>query len=291
MMSNFDIFKDKSSIVLVSPFDIKYEEAINNTLKNVIVYNPNESIDNFIKSINSSKIEKIYLFGFHDDFKLFIPQIKKSIRKCWIFNNSFSSLSNFDIRFILNCIFDYYDKEFIDVIGFTHEDCKIVLENSEYKCEYINLKIEKKKKEIKFYNSIGLLSNDYDPNNNIYNQLASLTLLKYDFCKLRCYMDVTFNFCHYFKIKYKFFDNLDDVMKKNFVNLYINYTNTDKSLIMKSFNYGVPVIVGNTDFYDNNSYLKEHLVVKSDDINEIVEKIIFVKKNYKKIMEEYMQNF
>ena len=50
----------------------------------------------------------------------------------------------------------------------------------------------------------------------------------------------------------------------------------------------MPVIVGNTDFYDNNKYLKEHLVVKSDDdVNEISEKINFVKTNYKKIMEEY----
>ena len=62
----------------------------------------------------------------------------------------------------------------------------------------------------------------------------------------------------------------------------------NKELILKSYNYGVPVIIGNCDFYDSNKYLKEHLVVKrDDDINEIAEKIDFVRTNYKKIIEEY----
>ena len=101
-------------------------------------------------------------------------------------------------------------------------------------------------------------------------------------------MKATTHFYKYFNINSKVFDNIDDVIEDNFVNLYINFTNTNKELILKSYNCGVPVIVGNTDFYDNNKYLKEHLVVKSDDdVNEISEKINFVKKNYKKIMEEY----
>ena len=71
----------------------------------------------------------------------------------------------------------------------------------------------------------------------------------------------------------------------------INFTNTNHELIRKSYNCGVPVIIGNSSFYHNNKYLNEHLVVKSDDdINEIVDKIKFVQNNYKKILEEYNKN-
>ena len=77
-------------------------------------------------------------------------------------------------------------------------------------------------------------------------------------------------------------------MKDNFVNLYINFTNTNHELIQKSFNLGIPCIVGNTNIFDRNKYLKEHLILKSDDdINEIVNKINFVKNNREKIIEEY----
>ena len=53
---------------------------------------------------------------------------------------------------------------------------------------------------------------------------------------------------------------------------------------------GIPCIVGNTDFFDKNEILKKYLVVKSDDdINEIKEKILLVKKNKSIIMKEYKE--
>ena len=291
MLEKLQKNKNCSKCVIISPFDIKFYDSISYTIGNELIYNDKEDITEFINYVNSSKIKKIYFFGFNEAFKYIIPRLRMTIEKCWIFKDSLSSLSNSDIRGILNTIMDYYDKCFINSIGCINMDNKIVLENAGYKVEFIDLKIKKKKHKKVESNSIGLLSNDFDPNNNVYNQLASLTLLNYDICKLSCYLDSSFHFCDYFKIKYKYYENLDDVMKNNFVNLYINYTNTNKELIMKSFNYGVPVIVGNTDFYDNNLYLKDNLVVKSDDINEIVEKVNFVKDNYKKIMEEYMKDW
>ena len=210
---------------------------------------------------------------------------------CWVFNDSFSNLSNGGVRYYLNTIFEYYDRDLINIIGCLSNDSKKVFENAGYNCEYIDLKIKKVTNKNNKSKSIGILSDDFDPNNNFYNQLASLTFIDYDICKYKSVMPATKHFSKYFDIKSKVLSNIDDVIKDNFVNLYINFTNTNKELIMRSFNYGVPVIVGNTDFYDNNKYLKENLVVKSDDdINEIVEKINFVKKNYKKIMEEYNNN-
>ena len=58
--------------------------------------------------------------------------------------------------------------------------------------------------------------------------------------------------------------------------------------IKKSFDLGIPCIVGNTNYFDNNKYLKDNLVVKSDDdIREISKKIDFVRENREQIIEEY----
>ena len=281
-------FKNESSITFVPKLDYKYYDSINYSIKNAIkiddVYEDKQITD----AINNSAIKKIYLLGNNDIYRFILPRINKNIEVCWIFNNSFSSLSNAGVRYYLNSIFEYYDRTLINSIGCINLDAKKVLENSGYKCEYIDLKLEKKDVELIESNSIGILSDDFDPNNNFYNQLAALTFVDYDVCKFQAVMKATNHFYKYFNIKSKVLKNIDEVMKDNFVNLYINFTNTNKELILKSYNYGVPVIVGNCDFYDNNKYLKEHLVVKSDDdVNEIAEKINFVKNNYKRIMKEY----
>ena len=287
MIDKLNEFKDKSSIVLVPKNDIKYYDSLNYTLGNAIIVDIKED-EKVVDIINESKISKIYLAGNHDLFRFILPRIKKSIFICWIFNDAFSGLSNIGVRYNINTIFEYYDRTLIDIIGCFSKDNKKVFENAGYKCEYIDLKLDRNNEITNKSNSIGILSDDFDPNNNFYNQLSSLTFVDYDVCKFQAVMKATNHFYKYFNIKSKVLKSIDDVMKDNFVNLYINFTNTNKELILKSYNCGVPVIVGNCDFYDGNEYLKDHLVVKSDDdINEIAEKIMFVKKNYKKIMEEY----
>lgn len=288
MLDKLIEYKNESSIVLVPKQDMKYYDSLNYTLGNVIILDDVKENENIIKTINGSKIKKIYLVGNHDLFRFILPRIKKNIDVCWIFNDSFSSLSNAGVRYNLNTIFEYYDRTLVDIIGCFNKDNILVFENAGYKCEYVYLKLNKNEIKLVNSNSIGILSDDFDPNNNFYNQLAALTFVDYDVCKFQAVMKATNHFYKYFNIKSKVLKNIDEVMKDNFVNLYINFTNTNKELILKSYNYGVPVIVGNSDFYDNNKYLKEHLVVKSDDdINEIADKISFVKNNYKKIIEEY----
>lgn len=288
MLEKIIKYQNESSIAFVPKMDFKYYDSINFTLKNAIKIDDENEDENIIKSINESKIKKIYLLGNDNIYGYILPELQNEIEICWIFDSSFSGLSNAGIRYYLNSIFEYYDRSLINSIGCINKDTMKVLENAGYKCEYIDLKLLEKSIKCVKSNSIGILSDDLDPNNNFYNQLAALTFVDYGVCKFQAVMKATNHFYKYFNIKSKVLKNIDEVMKNNFVNLYINFTNTNKELILKSYNYGVPVIVGNCDFYDNNKYLKEHLVVKSDDdVNEIAEKINFVKSNYKKIMEEY----
>lgn len=281
---------DEANIVFLPNGCSKYYDVLQSTLKNVILLKEVKDCNDIIKNINNSKIKKIFLFDYDEFYRILIPKIKKDTKICWIFQYSFSNMSDIKVRNNLNTIFEYYDRELISTIGCLNISNKIVLENSGYNCEYIELNIKENIKTISQSNTIGIISNDFDPNNNFYNQLASLMLVDYNECKFKSTLKVTDKFYNYFNIKVKLLDGIDDIIKDNFVNLYINFTNTNKELILKSYNSGVPVIVGNTDFYDNNEYLKNNLVVKSDDdINEIAEKIVFVKNNYKKIMEEYLK--
>lgn len=288
MLKQLEKYKNKKNIVIIPTYDMDIKESLEYTLNNTITIDRVPEDNKIIEFINNSKISKIYLVGNNDFYRYLLPRLKKEINVCWIFRDSFSNLSNGGSRYYLECIFEYIDRKLINSIGCINKDTQTVLENAGYNCEFIKLNIKPKRTKHKKTNTIGILSNDYDPNNNFYNQLAALKLIDYDYVKFKCVMGATWYFCDFFDIKHKKTDNFDEIIKDNFVNLYINFTNTNIELIQKSFNYGVPCLVGNTNYFDNNKYLKEHLVIKSDDdINEIVEKINFVKNNREKIMEEY----
>ena len=290
MIDKIKKYNNKKTITFLPVCDYKFYDSINYTLGNVIKINNEEENEEIVKLINGSKIKKIYLVGNNDIYRFILPRLKKQIEVCWIFIDSFSNLSNIGIRYTMQTIFEYYDRQLINSIGCISKDNEKVLKNAGYECEFIDLIIQNKNirnNKIKS-NSVGILSDDFDPNNNFYNQLAALRFLDYDVCKFMSVMKSTKDFIEFFDLKCEIKETIDEVISSNFVNLYVNFTNTNKELITKSFNLGIPCIVGNTDFFDNNKYLKENLVVKSDDnINEIATKINFVRENTVKILEEY----
>ena len=281
-------YKNCDVIVILPILDLEIFDSLNYTIGNIIKLDKIEDEKGIVDIINTSKIKKIYLVGNNDFYRYLLPRLKKEKEVCWIFKNSFSDLSNSGVRYILNCIFEFIDRKLIDSIGCINVDNLTVFENAGYKCEYINLDIKHDKKEYVKSNTIGILSNDFDPNNNFYNQLAALTYIDYDYCKFKYLMKATKEFIPFFNLKCVKEYNIDNVIKDNFVNLYVNFTNTNNELIKKSFDLGIPCIVGNTDYFDDNEYLKKHLVIKSDDdIREISKKIDFVRENREKIIDEY----
>ncbi len=290
MIEEIKKYNNKKNIAFLPVCDYKFYDSISYTLGNVIKIINEEENEEIINTINNSKIKKIYLVGNNDWYRYILPRLKKQIEVCWIFIDSFSNLSNPGVRYVLQTIFEYYDRSLINSIGCVSKECDVVFKNAGYNCEYIDLAFPKENFKVKKYTSksIGILSDDFDPNNNFYNQLAALKFVDYDVCKFLSIMRETKRFIKFFDLKCDIKNEIDEVISDNFVNLYVNFTNTNKELIIKSFNLGIPCIVGNTDFFDGNKYLKEKLVVKSDDdINEIASKINFVKENYKKIFEEY----
>ncbi len=287
MIDEINKIKKGENLLIISPNDIGDRENFIYTFDRVITCD-NSNKKKFIECLNKKDISKIYLLGLDEFYRYILPRIKKDISVCWIFKNSFSDLSNGGTRYTLHSIFEYLDRNLIDSIGCFDDDTFAVLTNAGYDTEKINIILKSNKQDKDYINSIGILSNDFDPNNNFYNQLASLTFVDYDVCKFKYVMRATKNFINDFNLKCEKMNDVNDVIQGNVVNLYVNFTNTDDVLIRKSFNMGVPCIVGNSNFFNKNEYLKEHLVVKSDDdVNEIADKINFVLKNRDNILKEY----
>lgn len=290
MLEEIKKYAKKDTIVFLPEGDLCIKDSLSENYKNIIVIKDIGDPNLIIDEINKSKIGKIYLVGNNDFYRVILPRIRKNIEVCWIYRDSFSALSNGGVRFTLHTIFEFIDRDLVTSIGCVNKETIKVFENAGYKCEYISLKMDPKKHKYNESNNIGILSNDFDPNNNFYNQLAALTFVDYDVCKFNYVMKATKDFIKRFNIKVEKHELIDEIIANNFVNLYVNFTNTNPELIQKSFNFGVPVILGNTDIFDDNSYLKEHLVMKcDDDINEIVDKINFVKNNRQKILDEYFK--
>lgn len=280
--------KSYNNIIIIPEKYAFNKECINNTFKNIVYINNSTNKTKIIEIINNFNIKKMYLIGNHDLYNYIITRINKKTQICWIYDHSFSSLSDRNIRNFLNNLMEYVDREIVNLIGCIDKETYKVFTNAGYNCEYIKLKYNNKTKKFTNTNTIGILSNDKDSNNNYYNQLASLSFLNYDYCKIYNPTNVTKKFLKIFNIKTKIVDSVEELIKDNAVNLYINFTNTNFDLIYKSFNYGVPCLLGNSDIFDNDKYLKEHLILNSDDdINEITKKISFIKDNKKEILKNY----
>ena len=281
---------NKKHVVLLPNFDLHKKQYLEKNINNVITINTQEKNDKgaITKLLNESKIQKLYLYGNCDLFTYFLQRKRHSLEVVWIFDASFSSFSNPNTRFLFHYIQEFMDRKLVESIGCFDPSTYSVLTNAGIHCELLKSKMVYRNRPFKKSNSIGILSNDFDPNNNFYNQLAALTLIEQPKCKLLISMGATTDFLNRFNIKYQKCDSVDEVIRSNFVNLYINFTNTDKELIKKSFSLGIPCIVGNCNLFDKNKYLKENIVVKSDDdINEIAEKINFAKQNRERIILEY----
>jgi len=180
-------------------------------------------------------------------------------------------------------VFDY-DEFYRQVLPYIRKNKK----NAGYKTKHVLLDIKSNNKKTKKSNSIGLIGNDYNPNHNTYNQLSALKLVDYSYVKIIKNMPATEHFIDFFNIKEKRVENIEEVMKDNFINLYCNFTANDFELVLKSMDMNIPCLLGNTDIFDKFPKLKKYLVLESDDdINEIASKINTIKENKEDILKEY----
>ena len=161
--------------------------------------------------------------------------------------------------------------------------------NKKYNVYKLNLLLNNS--EYKVNNStIGILNSQDDPKDSFYNSLSAISILKNKTVKILNPNKITKAFVKTFNINLKKAKDKKDLYK-NDINLYINFTYSNLLPFFKSFEYGVPCLIGNTTLLDNYPKLKKYLVVKSDDsIDEIAEQIKTAQKNKEEILNLY-KNF
>lgn len=289
-ISELEKIENKDYIVLLPKIDYDIKESVEYSFDNVFYmdYELNKKdIKKLIDFINNN-LNKLIIFDLDYLYRAILPYLKPTIKVKWVYKSGVAAITNGKIRETFTNIVEFYDRDTIDEIVCLDKSTFEILKNSGYNVRYITLDIDKKNYKTKKSSAIGIIGDDYNPNHNTYNQLSAVKLVKYSYVKINSIMPATKHFLEFFNIKNKLCDNLEDVISDNDVNLYCNFTCTNFELILKSMDRKIPCIVGNTDFFDNSKYLKEQLVLSSDDdINEIAIKIDNVRKNKEKIIAEY----
>ena len=282
---------EKDYIILLPNPDYDIKESVEYSFKNVIFLNyemSKEEAKIIVDTVNEKNLQLI-IFDYDEVYRLILPYIHKKRKIKWIIKNGIASMTDGAVRATFSNLMEFCDRDLITSIGCIDNGAYKVLENAGYNAKRIILDVKNGKlKDNSKSNTIGIIGNDYNPNHNTYNQLTAVKMVDYDYIKIIKNMPATKHFIEFFGIKEKEVESFDEVIKDNFVNLYCCFTATNNEYLLKSMDMGVPCILGNTDIFDENEYLKKLLILCSDDdVNEIADKIKNIKKNYSKIMDEY----
>lgn len=280
-------------LLLVSDNEYDYKKSIEYSFnkKNIEIIKSdhlsNEDVEKLAKKINSN-YKKLILFDYNYNFLMLLPLVKSSVEVNWIFKSTIPYLFN---KYIYNSLFqiiEYKERGLISNVYCLDYNLYTVFKDK-YDLRYLQLNYSNSKNlKSDFNNSIGIIGKDYDDGANFFNSLSALTMHNFDEVKVENIMNVTSQFGRDFKLNIVKYNSFVDVISNNVLNICSSVSDIKTPLILESFENGVPCILGNTDMFDGNKYLKESLVLKSDDsINEISDKISFVIENRKEILKEY----
>lgn len=279
---------NKKFIVVVPTMSLEYLEELNYSFGNTIIFDNTKNLNSTINFINENNFEQIIFVDYQLEYYDIINSLKNKNKVKLIFTKAMGAFSNPFIYSLFKGILDLYSKFNIDKIGFLDRNLYETLNGKNINCCHIILDIDIKEDNDNFSEkSVGLLNDEENPRHSFYNELSALKFK--DYCaSLYNISKRTKKFMKLFDIKYKTQSEIENVYKNNLVNLYVNFTDNNNMVFIKSMDNNVPCILGNNELLEDNKYLNSMLVVNSDDnINEISEKIELVKKNRKKIISEY----
>ncbi len=287
MLNNNYIYNEKY-IVIVPNMSVDYLEGIKFSFGNTILFDNSKDTNYIINFINKSNFNQVIFIDYQLEYHDIIKGIKGNHDIKIIFTGAMGAFSNSFTYSIFKGILDMYEKYDIDKIGFLDKNLYKVMKEKKYKCTNVILDVPVLPINDDFNgNEIGILNNQENPRHSFYNSLSAL--------KFKNYVASIFNvsketkrFLKLFDIKYKKVKDEDGLFKRNLVNLYINFTDNNNLVFIKSMDYKVPCILGNNELLKDDELLNSMLTVKSDDnVNEIAEKIEIVKKNRRQIFKEY----
>ena len=268
------------SELLIQGFKYSFENVIcmNNSIEDV------ESVYKFIERNNFLDVIFVdYILEYSELITKFCG--KYNIK--FVFTKSLSSLCDEVNYFQFSKIFELYDQKVIDSIGFLDSSLYNSFKSKIDNVFHIILDIEKKEITNNSFdkNKVGILSDLSDAKHSSFNQISAVAMLD----KIPVVSKIDYyskSFFKTFDIKYDVVNYYNDLFKDNGINLYVNFTNNNSLVFIKSLDCGIPCVVGNNTFLD--SKLNDYLMVKSDDdINEIKGKIELALSQKDKILSAY----
>lgn len=287
---NLDIIYNKKYVVLLPTTVENLKEGFAYTFGNtVLIGNTVKEYDQTLSFLSNNNFQKIILVDYKMEYEKFIYRFKEDHKFDFIYTGSLGSLSNeFQYNSLKNII-KQFEKFNDSKLGLLDEGLYQILKKKYKNVYLLKLDIECESASEEYNeNEIGILNSSQNSRHSYYNGLSALSFSNELTAKLLNIDKVTKKFLKVFNIKSRKVKSINELLSSNLANLYVNFTENDNTLILKSMDKSIPCILGNTTLFDTNSFLKENLVIKSDDdVNEIAEKIKLVKKNRNKILKEY----
>lgn len=288
---NLDIIYNKKYLVIVPTMSVGLLEGFNYTFHNTILMkNTLEDEEKVTEFVNKNNFEQLIFVDYQVEYEHLIDNLNKKHIIKFIFTKDIASISDGFIYSVFTKIYSLYEKGIVSKLGVMDYGLFKALSNKDKSIELIKLDCKTYKGVTNGSNTIGILNNEHDPRHSFYNELSAVKLNSNLYAKLKITNKITKQFLKLFKIPFKKCKTKKNVIDNNVVNLYVNFTNNNPLIFLESMDKEIPCILGNSDIIDNNKYLKDKLVLKSDDdINEISEKINECIREKNKILKEYQK--
>ena len=286
---SLDIIYNKKYLVIVPSMTSDLLESFRYSFKNVVLMKNNlDDLEFMIDFINKNNFKKLIFVDYQVEYEQLIARLKVEPKIDFIFTRSLGALTDKFIYDVFMKVYELY-KQYNSSLGLLDKGLFNSLKNQKESVKYLILDIEEKYEDVQYEDTIiGLLNNEEDPKHSFYNELSAIKLIDNMKAKICKPTKVTKEFLKAFEINYDIASSKDSLLEGNIVNLYVNFAANNNSIFLKSMDKSIPCILGNVEFLDNYKYLKEMLVLNSDDsIDEIATKIKLVIKNRDKICREY----
>ncbi len=288
MNNNKEIIYNQKYLVIVPAMSEELYESFQYSFNNTVLMknNPDE-LEKMANFINRNNFNQLIFVDYQMEYVQLLDRLNTEHEIKFIFTKALGNLSDPFIYNTFKEIYKLYTDKVISSIAFLDNGFYQTLAKKGDNVYFICLDIlRKQSKKSNLSNSIGILNSDNIKTHSYYNELSAIKLVDNTSVKLHKFNKTTKRFLKLFNIKYKKCSSLEDTMKNNLVNLYINFTENNPLIFLESMDLGIPCIVGNNEFLNDD--LRKYLMVKSDDdINEIATKIATISESSSEIFKKY----
>lgn len=281
---------NEKTIVFIDKEKCSFFEAVKYSFKDCTISSISDNItppeiEKLATQINKDYSQVIF-FDYVYNFNLLLPIISKKLKRKWIVTSSLPAFFDQTAYNLFFQVMEYYERNLLDVVGVVDYDVYLTFKEK-YNLKYLKLDIDVKNNSEK-EDVIGIIGYDYLNSDNFFNQLSAVTLTDYKKVLVLNEMNVTKQFAKQFDLIIEKEESVYKLMDRSKINLSVGLFSICYPYFLYSMDNDTICLLGNTHLLDDNKYLKDNLVLNSDDsIDEISFKINNVLKNKSDIFKEY----